>query len=95
MDLIKVATMLALVPGIAACAAQTPASLGDSPVVNVRCPSFLDRDGCLDRARRECGDSEVTVLREPDAAAVGEGSTVPIEGEIRYRTIIVRCEWTQ
>jgi hypothetical protein len=75
------------------CAEQTRSSLGDSPIRDVRCPSFLDDSGCLARARRECGSERVTVISAPpENERLGQGSTVPIEGTIEHRILTVRCE---
>ena len=78
----------------AGCAEHPTASLGDSPVKEIRCPTFLDDTGCIERARRACGTERVTVISAPDDVEVlGKGSTVPIEGTIRHRLIVVRCEY--
>lgn len=83
------AAMLVLV----SCAGQQQSSLGDSPIRDVRCPSFLDESGCLARAKRECGSERVTVISAPpEDQRLGQGSTVPIEGTIVYRILTVRCE---
>jgi hypothetical protein len=75
------------------CGGQPAASLGDSPIKEIRCPSFLDQTGCIERAKRECGSERVTVLSVPPKDEVlGQGSTVPIEGAITHRIITVRCE---
>lgn len=77
---------------VAACADQPRSSLGDSPVKDVRCPSFLDHKSCMARAERECG-GRITVLSAPgEEEMIGLGSTVPIDGRIVYRTMRVRCE---
>lgn len=87
---------LAVISGVlvfAACAGQPRSSLGDSPIRDVRCPSFLDDSGCLARAKRECGSENVTVISAPpDEERIGQGSTVPIEGTIEHRILTVRCE---
>ena len=85
--------LLAAMLVVVSCAEQPPTSLGDSPIRDVRCPSFLDEDACLARAKRECGSERVTVISAPPAdEPVGQGSTVPIEGTIRHRIVTVRCE---
>ena len=78
---------------VAGCAGQPEGSLGDSPIRDVRCPTFLDDTGCLARAKRECGTESITVVREPqEEERIGRGTTVPIEGKIEYRTLRVLCE---
>ena len=85
--------LLAAMLVLASCAGQQPSSLGDSPIRDVRCPSFLDESGCLARAKRECGSERVTVISAPpEDERLGQGSTVPIEGSIVYRILTVRCE---
>jgi hypothetical protein len=82
-----------LAVGICACSSAPATSLGDSPIHDIRCPSFLDRDSCLERAERQCESGKYTVLSEPpEPDNIGEGRTVPIEGTIKYRIITVRCE---
>lgn len=77
-----------------ACAAEPAASLGDSPLKEVRCPTFLDDTGCIERAKRTCGTERVTVVSAPaDVDVLGKGKTVPIEGTIRHRVLVVRCEY--
>ena len=77
----------------AACAGQAQTSLGDSPVKDIRCPSFLEDAQCLARARRECGTDGITVLRAPPKGGqIAQGNTVPIEGSIVYRIFTVRCD---
>ncbi len=78
----------------AACAEQPATSLGDSPLKEIRCPTFLDDTGCVKRAERACGTERVTVIStSEDVEELGRGTTVPIEGTIRYRLIVVRCEY--
>lgn len=85
--------LIAALPVVAACAGQPPTSLADSPIRDVRCPSFLDDSGCLARAKRECGTDRVTLISAPPGdERLGRGSTVPIEGRIEYRILTVRCE---
>jgi hypothetical protein len=92
-------TMMKVVPVfmtllfVTACADQPQTSLGDSPVRDVRCPSFLEDEQCLARARRECGSENITVLSAPpQGEQIAQGHTVPIEGTIVYRIFTVRCE---
>ena len=89
MKIVRIVTALLLT---AACAQQPQSSLGDSPIRHVRCPTFLDHKTCVARAERECGGEVTVVARPAEGDIVGEGSTVPIEGRIEYRTITVRCE---
>ena len=85
--------LLAAMLVLASCAGQQPSSLGDSPIRDVSCPSFLDDNGCLARAKRECGSERVTVISvPPDEQSLGQGNTVPIEGTIKHRIVTVRCE---
>lgn len=92
-NLIDRAALLAAMLVLASCADQPRPSLGDSPIRDVRCPSFLDDSGCIARAKRECGSEHVTVISAlPDDDRVGQGSTVPIEGTIQHRILTVRCE---
>ena len=78
---------------VTACAGQAQASLGDSPVNKVRCPSFLEDAQCLARARRECGTAGITLLHAPpQGEQIAQGNTVPIEGGILYRIFTVQCE---
>lgn len=78
----------------ATCGGQPPASLGDSPIKEVRCPSFIGRSGCLERARRTCGTERITVIGSmPDVDVIGRGTTVPIEGTIKHWIVTVRCEY--
>lgn len=91
--MVRVFAFLPAMLVLASCAEQPRSSLGDSPIRNVRCPSFLDGSGCLARAKRECGSERVTVISAPpDNGRVGQGSTVPVEGRIEYRILTVRCE---
>lgn len=77
---------------IAACGNQPQSSLGDSPVRDVRCASFIGYGACVARAERECG-GPVTVISTPsEEEMMGLGNTVPIEGRISYWTLRVRCE---
>ena len=88
----KASGMAILTCAIAACGSAPPPSLGDSPIHEVRCPSFLDRDGCLQRAERTCDGGQYTILSEPADKSVGEGSTVSIEGTIKHRIVTIRCD---
>ena len=82
---------------LAACGFPEPKpSLGDSGVYDIRCPNFMDWKMCVDNARKqECGGADLEII-SPDIEALERtdrgGSTVPVEGEIRHRTITVMCE---
>jgi len=89
------ATMTALLlVGTVACSTAPPASsLGDSPIHEISCPSFLDKDACLTRAERQCDGGQYTVLSGSagdDSASVGQ--TVPAEGTIKHRIVTIRCD---
>ncbi len=89
------ASLLALLSlyAVACSTSPPPASLGDSPIHEIRCPSFLDRNACLERAERQCEGGQYTILSEPPRDDdIGEGHTVPVEGTIKHRIITVRCD---
>ena len=90
----KAAMALLVLAGMAACSSTPPtSSLGDSPIHEIRCPSFLDKDACLARAERQCDGGQYTVLSGTagdDSASVGQ--TVPAEGTIKHRIVTIRCD---
>ena len=91
-------TILALlVASFSGCGFPEPdPSLGDSGVYDISCPNFMEWEMCVDNARRqECGGADLEVI-SPDIETLERtgrgGSTVPVEGEIRHRTITIMCE---
>ncbi len=82
---------------LGACSTAEPdSSAGDSYVHDINCPNFMTWEMCLDRAKKnECDGANAKVvspsIEELEASERG-GSTVPVEGKIRHRTIRIACE---
>ena len=71
-------------------------SLGDSPVHEIRCPNFEPWKMCVSRAERTHCEGAPSRLLSPSVEELDrdrtDGQTVPIEGQIRRRTIIIICD---
>lgn len=79
-----------------ACGWQTvDSSAGDSPVHAIKCPTFVPWAMCVEKADRRFCNREGARLVHPPAEeldeALADGHTVPVEGRIRYRSIVVMC----
>ncbi len=93
----KNAPVILLSLALVACGFPEPdPSLGDSGIHDISCPNFMHWEMCVDNAReRECGGNDLDII-SPDVETLErtgrDGRTVPVEGEIRHRTITIMCE---
>lgn len=93
----KALIALSVLAAAAGCGWQTvESSVGDSPAHEIRCPTFVPWRMCVAKAdRRFCNDAGARLLRpspEELDEAIDDGHTVPVEGRIRYRYLVVLCE---
>lgn len=79
---------------LAACTTTDSSSLGDSPVHDISCPIYMDWEMCASRGERICKGVGYQLI-SPSAEELEEdrvqGRTVPMDGDIRYRTITIMC----
>ena len=79
---------------VGACTTTDTSSLGDSPLHDISCPTYLEWEMCVAKGKRLCEGGDYRLI-SPSAEELEEsktqGRTVPIEGQIRYRTITIMC----
>lgn len=94
---LRAVTALVALLVVSGCAVQErKASIGDSPVHDVKCPNFSTWEMCVAKGeRRYCNGASARLLSptvEELESYRGEGQTVSQDGKISYRTVRIICE---
>ena len=79
------------------CSTQAPVpSAGESPVHQLKCPSMSTWEMCVARGTQRYCDGATSKVLDPSVDELksirSDGQTVPVEGSIAHRTIMISCE---